>query len=181
MTLDEGITLRLAKAADAGGIARVHVDAWRDAYAALLPANHLAGMDYAKRAVMWSRILAASGAAQTTLVAEAEGEIVAFCGFGPYRPPAPSPGPATGPAEAEVYGLYIASDWREKGIGRRMLQRAFDALRRRGFGSVVIWCLEGNVAARGFYQRCGGRLLGETQIEDIAGMSLPTVGFSWDL
>ncbi len=172
MAASETVRIREARPTDAAGIARVHVDAWRDAYAALLPADHLAGLDLPRRRIHWARVLAQPRAAQTTLVAEADGEIVGFCGFGPDR---------SGPAAGEVYGLYIASDWREQGIGRDLIEQAFAALRRRGVGSVVIWCLEGNFAARGFYGRCGGRLLQESRVEDIAGMPLPTVGFHWDL
>lgn len=172
MTLSEPVQIRDAKSEDAGGIARVHVDAWRDAYAALLPAEHLTQLDYAKRAMDWARILARPRTSQHTLVAEAESEIVGFCGFGPIR---------AGPAQGEIYGLYIASDWREQGIGRNLMERAFDTLRKRGVGSAVIWCLEGNFAARGFYERCGGRLLREARVEEVAGMPLPTVGYHWDL
>ena len=171
MTLADPVQIRDARAEDAGGIAHVHVDSWRDAYAALLPAEYLARLDYGKRAMEWARILARSRAIQNTLVAEAEGEIVGFCGFGPVR---------SGPAEGEIYGLYIASDWREQGLGRSLIERAFESLRSKGVRSVVIWCLEGNFGARGFYTRCGGRLLEEIRMDEVAGMSLPTVGFHWD-
>ncbi len=177
MAASAEVRIREARPADAAGIARVHVDAWRDAYAALLPADHLAGLDLAQRGIHWARVLAQPRAAQTTLVAETEGEVVGFCGFGPGRSILGHSTPAAG----EVYGLYIASDWREQGIGRDLLEHAFAELRRRGVGSVAIWCLEGNFAARGFYGRCGGRLLPESRIEDIAGMPLATVGFGWDL
>lgn len=175
MALTELIRIREARPEDAGGIARVHVDAWRDAYAALLPADHLAGLDYAKRAADWARILGQPWSMQNTLVAEtteADEGIVGFCGFGPIR---------SGPAQGEIYGLYISSDWRELGIGRSLVERAFGALRKRGINSAVIWCLEGNAAARGFYARCGGRLLEKIRMDELAGMSLPTVGFYWDL
>lgn len=172
MAISDAIRIRDARAEDAGGIARVHVDAWRDAYAALLPAEYLAGLDYGKRAMEWARILARPRNTQHTLVAEAEGEVVGFCGFGPVR---------SGPAEGEIYGLYIASDWREHGVGRNLIERAFETLRSRGVKSAVIWCLEGNFGARGFYTRCGGRLLPDIRMEEVAGMPLPTVGFHWDL
>ena len=172
MALSDLVEIRDARPEDAAGIARVHIDAWRDAYAALLPADHLAGLDYAKRGMDWARILARPRMTQHTLVAQVEGDIVGFCGFGPVR---------SGPTEGEIYGLYIAGDWHEQGIGRNLIARAFDVLRNRGFTSAVIWCLERNFAGRGFYARCGGRLLREGRIEEVAGMSLPAIGFHWDL
>ena len=38
------IRIREANPADAGPMARVHVDTWRTAYAGILPAGHLEGL-----------------------------------------------------------------------------------------------------------------------------------------
>ena len=54
-------------------------------------------------------------------------------------------------------------------------------LTRRGLTEAVIWCLEGNFAGRGFYERGGGRRLPEARLEDVAGMPLPTIGYHWKL
>ena len=45
MALSDPFQIRDARSEEAAGIARVHVDAWRDAYAALLPSQHLTGLD----------------------------------------------------------------------------------------------------------------------------------------
>ena len=73
----------------------------------------------------------------------------------------------------EEYGAEMA---------RTFLQDLREAHRQNGWlAEAVIWCLEGNFAGRGFYERCGGRRLSESGLEDVAGMPLPTIGYHWML
>jgi GNAT superfamily N-acetyltransferase len=161
--------IRAARPHDTTDIARIHVEAWRDAYAALLPPEYLARLNSKIEATRWSR----ASRMENTLVADAEGDVVGYAIIGPARRRATPCG--------EVYALYVETDWREQGIGRALIDAAFDGFRRRGWTEAVIWCLEGNFAGRGFYERCGGRRLPEARLEDVAGMPLPTVGYGWKL
>ena len=52
---------------------------------------------------------------------------------------------------------------------------------QRGLAQAEIWCLEGNFAARGFYERCGGRRLSRSKVEEVGGMTLAVVGYGWSL
>ncbi|HVO03619.1 MAG TPA: GNAT family N-acetyltransferase [Candidatus Cybelea sp.] len=170
----EGIKIRRAKVADGPTIARIHVEAWRDAYAALLPTEYLARMDIKIEAARWSRTAGFTRQVQNTLVADADGEVVGYAVVGPARGNRPVP-------SGEVYALYVETDWRELGVGRALIESAFRAFRERALRQAIIWCLEGNFAGRGFYERLGGRLVGEGRIEEVAGMPLPTVGYLWVL
>ena len=72
-------TVREATPADAPGIARVHVDAWRTTYRGLVPDSYLAGLSYADRQTMWERILTTPDRKSFIYVAEAAGgETVRF-------------------------------------------------------------------------------------------------------
>jgi GNAT superfamily N-acetyltransferase len=168
--VSDDIKIRTALSKDAVEIARIHVEAWRDAYAALLPPEYLARMDPRIEAARWNR--AAGSRLENTLVADADGEVAGYAIIGPAR------GQQTQPA-GEIYALYVETDWREQGVGRALVEAAFDRFRKRGLGEAVIWCLEGNFAARGFYQRCGGKLLPRSKVEDVGGMTLPVVGYGW--
>jgi GNAT superfamily N-acetyltransferase len=168
----EGVTIRSAENRDSAAIARIHVEAWRDAYADLLPANYLAQLDPKIEAARWARSLGL-GSNDRTLVAEADGDVVGYASIGGAR--------AGGSDAGEIYALYVETDWREQGVGRALIETAFARFRRRGLKAAFIWCLEGNTAARGFYLRCGGKLLGERRLESVRGIALPVVGFRWDL
>ncbi len=112
-----------------------------------LPADYLARMDPKIEAARWTRTAGITRRTDNTLVADAEGEVVGYAIIGPRargRTIAPS---------GEVYALYVETDWREHGVGRALMEAAFAAFRDRGLKHAVVWCLDGNVAARGFYQR----------------------------
>lgn len=168
--------IRTARASDAAGIARVHVETWIDAYAGLLPDQHLVRLKPHSHAVAWDRRLASLEGRAGTLVAEAEGEIVGFAHFGIGRDQA---GHQT--TEAEIFMLYVATDWRDQGIGRDLIHAAFAALHSGGGGSVRVWCLAENRAAIGFYQRLGGKRLSQSRLERVGGNDFPVIGFSWSL
>ena len=57
--------------------------------------------------------------------------------------------------EGEVETLYVLDDWRERGIGRRLLQAAAGHLAQAGCRSLYVWVLRDN-PSRWFYQRLGG-------------------------
>jgi ribosomal protein S18 acetylase RimI-like enzyme len=172
MKLSDDIKIRPARTQDATEIARIHVEAWRDAYAALLPPEYLARLDPRIEAARWNR--AESRRLENTLVADADGEVAGYAVIGPARGQYAQP-------SGEIYALYVETDWREQGVGRALVDAAFERFKKRGLARAVIWCLEGNFAARGFYQRCGGNRLSHVKVEDVGGMPLPVVGYDWAL
>lgn len=165
-------SIRIARAEDAGGIARVHVESWRDAYAGLLPDRHLLQLNPERHAIGWTRTLARADDRRHTLVATVDDEVVGFATFGPGREGRPN-------AEGEIYMLYVATDWRERGIGRQLLQAAFVALWEMGNKAASIWCLEENHAAIGFYKRLGGERIAAPRAETVGGAVFPVIGFHW--
>jgi ribosomal protein S18 acetylase RimI-like enzyme len=172
LRLSDDIKIRAARGTDAVEIARIHVEAWRDAYAALLPPDYLARLDPRIEAARWNR--AANSRLENTLVADADGEIAGYAIIGPAR------GQDAEPA-GEIYALYVETDRREQGVGRALVEAAFERFRQRDLAVAVIWCLEGNFAARGFYERCGGRRLRHAKVEEVGGMALPVIGYRWTL
>ena len=81
MTSD--LTLRAALLDDAPGIARVHIQAWRECYAHLLPAATLAGLEQGPREARWRKIIAA--ATSNIWVACAGQDIVGWVSAGAGR------------------------------------------------------------------------------------------------
>ncbi len=167
-------SIRLAHAEDAAGIARVHVESWRDAYASVLPKRHLLQLDPQRYCIGWTKSLARADDRHHTLVAIADNEIVGFATFGKPREGRPA-------SVGEIYMLYVATDWREQGVGRQLLQAAFVALWETGSKAASIWCLEANHAAIGFYKRLDGKRLGVPRQERVGGIDFPVIGFNWTL
>ena len=171
--------IRPARATDAAGIARVHVETWQDAYAGLLPDRHLLRLNAQTHAMAWTRNLSHADGPRHAMVAvvsnDMDGdEVIGFVNFGPARESRPKD-------EGEVFMLYVSTDWREQGIGRALIDAAFAALKTRGLKAVSIWCLADNVAAIGFYQHLGGTRIPESRQENVGGSMFPVTGFRWAL
>ena len=107
--MSETNSLRPARLRDAPGIARVHVETWRDTYAGLVPEDYLLSMTETGQAALWATALRGARPAETALVAEiiepGGPRIVGFGSCGPAR---------AGPAAGEVFTLYVRSAWQDR-------------------------------------------------------------------
>ena len=163
------IRIRAAGAEDVAAIARIHVETWRDTYAGLLPDHALIRMSAQRERVLWSWTVAAG---ESVLVAadSADG-VVAFGSCGVTRRPEL-------PFSGEVYTLYVQPDHQGQGVGRRLLNGLFQALRRQGHDSAVIWVLDAN-PSRYFYEAMGGRPVAERD-EALWGVVMHEAAYGWD-
>lgn len=188
------IRVRQAVDSDARGIARVHIDSWRSTYAGIVPADHLAGLDYDEREKRWHRLLA--DRRQNAFVAEdRDGRIIGFASGGPERTgsePAsgtPSctddpqiesggPDPNTPPEyAAELYAIYLYESDQRHGVGRRLVAALCSWFLSRGWHSMLTWVLTDN-PSRNFYEALGGE---EVRVETITigGTELTEVAYGW--
>jgi ribosomal protein S18 acetylase RimI-like enzyme len=131
---------------DAAALAEVHVKAWRETYASLLPAPYLTRMSAPLYARRFRRQLTASRPSEWMLAAEGRDGLVGYCA-GQRR---------AHEATAEVSTLYIVRQAQKLGLGRRLLGATARVLQARGARSLRLWVLDGNEAARGFYEHLGG-------------------------
>jgi ribosomal protein S18 acetylase RimI-like enzyme len=176
------IAVRRARPDDAPGIAAVHVAAWRSAYAGLLDDGYLAGLSEARLANFYRR----------AILDRQQGHAVFVATAGGMDQPADRPGPEPvvigfssggrarrrGLAEGEVETLYLFDDYRERGVGRRLMRAMAAHLRAIGCNSALVWVLAGN-ASRHFYRHLGGRLSMVEAIR-VAGQPIEQTAFVWD-
>ena len=154
-----GVTVRRAREGDAEGIAGVHVETWRNAYAGLLPRDVLDGLSRRRQMRRWRRAIR-NPEAELGQVFVAEGDGIA--GFGSASREA-----------GEITTLYVRPDAQRRGIGRTLFYRMAAFLD----GPVSLWVLDGNPAA-GFYERLGGRPGVRATVERW-GMELRRTRYCW--
>ncbi|ONG57243.1 GNAT family N-acetyltransferase [Pseudoroseomonas deserti] len=170
------ISIRRALPADAPAIAAVHVAAWRSAYAGLLPDLYLAGLSEARLATVYRRGLVERRDGEALFVAIARdtpdgpGQVVGFASGGKAR--------RSGLAEGEIATLYVLDDWRDQGIGRRLLRAAAAHLAAIGCHSAMLWVLTEN-PARWFYQHLGGRRVA-VELTRVGGSAVEQTAMLWD-
>jgi ribosomal protein S18 acetylase RimI-like enzyme len=138
---------RRATAADASGIARLHADSWRRTYRGIFLDAYLDGDVLTERLATWTERLSLPRDDQYVTVCAEQERIRGFiCAY------------ARGDAGWGTFidNLHVAESHAGSGIGTILLSNAASWARaRRPSDGVYLWVLEGNVAARHFYERRG--------------------------
>jgi ribosomal protein S18 acetylase RimI-like enzyme len=127
--------IRAAMLADALAIAEVHVASWRAGYAGLMRDEYLAALSVEQRAEMWETIISDG---ETTVLVAGPG-IAGFVAFNERT--------------GEIGALYVDPARFRTGVGTALLAAAHERMAARP--EVVLWVLQGNDAARAFYERHG--------------------------
>lgn len=153
-------TVRDAMPIDALGIARVHVQAWKEAYAHLLPAAYLDARSVDAYAERWRTIIA--DPVTDVLVAEQDGEVVGWASAGPGRE-------SDAPRARELEGIYVLASTYGSGIGQALLDHAV------GEEPAFLWIAEHNPRAEAFYRRNGFLRDGTAKREHLGPHTLEAV------
>lgn len=161
--------IRRALPADAVRIGTMHVQAWREAYAGLIPDEVLARLDADERAAMWRDIIAGG---RSVFVAELDGDILGFGACGPQRD-------VSLPYDAEISALYVLHRAQRNGLGRRLMAAMARELIAQGHMATSLWVLETNAPARAFYERLGGKLVERREQTRYEFTSIG-IAYAWD-
>jgi ribosomal protein S18 acetylase RimI-like enzyme len=162
------IATRWSTAEDEVGLAEVHREAWRYAYAGIIPGLTLERM-IARRGPRWWGRMHAKGF--RALVLDCDGELVGYATLGRSRSPEP-------PGCGEIYELYVRPEFQGCGLGRRLFAEARRQLARAGLRRLVVWALADNEIACRFYRAMGGLEAGRAE-DRFCGVPLAKIGFAW--
>ncbi|BCH21827.1 N-acetyltransferase GCN5 [Mesorhizobium sp. L-8-10] len=163
------IDIRKAEPGDASAIADVHHEAWRGAYAGIIPHRALNAMINRRGRDWWANAIRR---AASVLVLEIGGEIAGYATIGRNRARELR-------QEGEIYELYLKPEYQGIGLGTRLFGAARQRLRDHGLRGLVVWALEENVGALDFYAGAGGRDVAEG-VEVFDHKALRKVAFVWD-
>ena len=164
------IKLRPAEPDDATGIARVHVDTWRDTYAGMIPDGTLLHLSPIREAAHWRQTISLDPGERVVVAVSDTHGVVGFGSCGRFRG-------ENLPYRGEIYTLYVHPDAQGRGVGRGLLTTLFATLTKRGLWSVLIWVLACN-PARFFYQAMGGKWIAARD-EKLFGTVLHEMGYGW--
>ena len=142
--------VRPATLDDLDAIVAVHVAGFRAGTVPHLPPDQRDRMNEQRAAAVWDATIAEPPPGTAVLVAESsDGRVVGLACAGRARDDDVAEG--TG----ELYALYVEPESWGAGHGRALDEAARAHLRGALFTGAVLWVLEDNVRARGFYERCG--------------------------
>lgn len=126
---------------DLDEMGRVHVRIWQEAYAGLLPADYLAGLDPTFGPTRWRERFGSSPDVSWWIARDDEG-IVGMATSGPGRD-------ADAPLPLELYAINVLQRAHGTGLGSDLLAHAV------GDRPAYLWVLDGNERARAFYRKHG--------------------------
>ena len=166
-----GISIRAARVADAGAIARVHRESWRTSYSGILPAEVVAAESGRKSEAEWRRRLGHARADAQTWIAESAADgLVGFASCGEARDPKVG-------LDAEIYALYVLQTHHRRGVGRALVHECARHFVRQGLFGFYAWVLKAN-HARLFYEALGGEEVG-TKTERLGLHGYAQVAYGW--
>lgn len=167
MSLDQ-IAIRAAEPADASGIAKVHDEAWRGAYRGIIPGVALERMVEQRGPLWWAKQISRQ---RNILVLQHHNKIAGYITFGINRYRSLR-------VRGEVYELYIRPSHQGLGFGGRLFDAARVDLEAARLGHFLVWALEDNDQAVGFYSAMGGEPVAHG-IERFDGGECRKLAFTW--
>ena len=170
--------IRRATCDDAEIIARLHVAAWRESYAALMPPEGLAAMDVSDRAARWRDIFRAhedDGASAVFLALGEDGEPKGFACCERQRVERVGAAGFAG----EFSAIYLLKGAQRRGLGRALMGVMASHLIAMGFPSASVWVFRDNPDARRFYEALGAERTGIEGEWSVLGVTLPDISYGW--
>lgn len=163
------VEIRTGTKDDAEQVATLHTASWRKAYARLLPQDFLDGPLAEQHRTLWKDRLDAPASSSCLLLAVADG--AALRGF-IYLTPQPN-------GRVLVDNLHAHPAHVGTGVGHRLLHRGFAWAAAHYPGQdVCLNVLSGNARAIAFYERQGGRRVGE-HVLTFRGSEIPELEYVW--
>ena len=145
------VSVRVAWADDAAGIAEVQVRAWRREYDGLLPGEVLEAMEPGEVEAAWHASLTTpKDARNRVLVALERNTVRGFAVTSPAADPDADP-----VADGEVVELTVDPDHTRHGHGSRLVQACADTLRADRFTRALVWLTSTDDVRRTFLTEAG--------------------------
>lgn len=163
--------VRVAKFEDAEKIAHIHVSSWKSTYKDLLDERDVSNSTVENRIVLWETILRKPVNGQIAYVVENDdGELVGFVSGGKERT-------KNYGYDGEIYAIYLLEGYQRQGYGGLMLQTFAEAMKERGYESLLVWVLTKNPSNR-FYSKLGAHPVEAEQVT-IGKGTYEETAFGW--
>ena len=166
----EDTIIRRMKPEDAEAVTDVLIDTWKTAYRGIVSDDVL---DHQDREMLIGR---RRRQYKDYIVAEVNGRVVGYCWYVNDN----SFSKELSDIDCEIVAIYVLPEIARKGVGRKMFSYAVEDLRKQNREKMVIWCLKENNTGRAFYERMGGKIIGEHKTH-IGNEDCDEVGFLFSI
>lgn len=163
--------IRQAEAQDIPEIAEIKVVGWQSAYRGIIDDEYLVSMDVPEQIDNLKKY-----SLETLFVAENDNEILGFCKIYDYDKPVY----ADKEIDCEIREIYVKPDIKRMGTGSKLFAYTLKYFKEKGKKKLYLGCFKENYSARKFYEKMGGSLGTENDIE-IDGKNYPIVSYIYNL
>ena len=154
----EEVLVRRVKIEDANRIADIKIDGWQTAYKGIIDDLFLNNMN---KDIETSKRKNDIEKENNIFVAEVKGNIVGFCLFRDFIKDID----IYPDYDCEVSSLYVDNNFKRKGIGKKLMKKVFEYLKKNGKKKMILGCLKDNYSSKKFYEKIGGKIIKTDQIE----------------
>ena len=162
------IDIHRAHVSEAAEVADVHLASWQTAYRGIIPHTSLEQMIARRGDSWWQKAISGD---THVIVMNFNGLIVGYATVGMNRA-------RTLPYDGELYEIYLLPEYQGIGLGKQLFENAQSVLSYYGMNSNVLWVLEENQLACGFYDHMGGRVVARAS-EIFGNKSLQKLAYAW--
>ena len=150
------IKIRKATLNDVLSISTIKVKGWQTAYKNIISDEYLDSMNIQKTVEKninnFDRY--------QFIVAELKGEIVGFSRYTLYNT-----SNEIKSADGEIFSIYVRPNLKRNGIGTAMFTYVMSQFKNNGNKSIILGCFKENYQSRAFYEKMGGKVIYEKQVE----------------
>lgn len=151
----------------APALAALHIAAWKQAYAGIVPQHVLDELSVDESMNRWKERIENPKTTEHLRIAVYDDEVLGFAMFGESREAMNLP-----QEYGEIYALYIHPNHWRKGAGNAVIQYAFKWFEEHQFPGVYLWALKENKQARSFYESAGMVLVPQERYITTHGVEL---------
>lgn len=145
--------IRKAEKEEALEISKIQAAGWRTTYNTIIPADELSKIKDDNWEEMLTSVIKNDN--PYLYVVEEDGQVIANILFGKSRDMEDC---------GEIYALYVLKEHQKKGVGRLLLEKAFEILNEK-YSKIILKVLRDNHNAREFYQKMGFIYIEDLEIE----------------
>jgi len=165
------ITVRIATPNDSTAIARIKIETWRHAYAHILDAAVLNGLDLGRESARWRERIAEHADNECTWVAVDGYEVIGYLVVGPNRFP-------EAPCDGELQAIYVMPSHHKRGVGLALMRVGVPWMIEHGYESMAVFVFRDNPLGVGFYKSLGAQFNNSGDLE-IGGKTYADESYVW--
>lgn len=153
------IVIRQAQQQDAQRVAEIRQNTWRTTYSGLIPEYYFENFNLEKETERYKNLFVN---ADNAFVIEVNNKVVGFF-FLSNTPQIISEQEYS----ASIGAIYVEQDFQRMGLGKKAFEVINNYFKNKKQKHFFVYCLKTNEIGKSFYEKNGGRIIGEKQFKDL--------------